>query len=48
MSFRKYSVEFMYKCRKQKQIPRDFKYVEGSKEEERKEVERVSGDERKL
>lgn len=47
-TFKKHSVEFVHKCREQKWIPRDFKYVEGGKEEERKEVERVGGDERKL
>lgn len=47
-TFRKHSTEFVHKCREQKWIPRDFKYVEGGKEEERKEVERVGGDERKL
>ncbi|KAJ5689892.1 hypothetical protein N7462_004284 [Penicillium macrosclerotiorum] len=46
--FKKHSAEFVHKCREQKWIPRDFKYVEGGKEEERKEVERVGGDERKL
>ena len=38
----------MHKCRENKWIPRDFKYIEGGKEEERKEFERVGGDERKL
>lgn len=47
-AFKKHSVEFVHKCREQKWIPRDFKYVEGGKEEERKEVERVGGDERKV
>ncbi|EPS32277.1 hypothetical protein POX_d05560 [Penicillium oxalicum] len=47
-AFKKHSLEFVHKCREQKWIPRDFKYVEGGKEEERKEVERVGGDERKL
>lgn len=47
-TFKKHSVEFLHKCREQKWIPRDFKYVEGGKEEEQKEVERVGGDERKL
>lgn len=47
-TFKKHSVEFVHKCREQKWIPRDFKYVEGGKEEEKKEVERVGGDERKL
>ncbi|KAF4767366.1 hypothetical protein HAV15_009525 [Penicillium sp. str.  len=40
--------EAQRRCREQKWIPRDFKYVEGGKEEERKEVERVGGDERKV
>ncbi|KAJ5279759.1 hypothetical protein N7478_005131 [Penicillium angulare] len=47
-TFKKHSAEFVHKAREQKWIPRDFKYVEGGKEEERKEVERVGGDERKL
>ncbi|KAL2872019.1 H(+)-transporting V1 sector ATPase subunit C [Aspergillus lucknowensis] len=47
-TFRKHSTEFVHKCREKKWIPRDFKYVEGGKEEERREVERVGGDERKL
>ncbi|KAI9038738.1 H(+)-transporting V1 sector ATPase subunit C [Aspergillus affinis] len=47
-TFRKHSVEFVHKVRENKWIPRDFKYVEGGKEEERKEFERVGGDERKL
>jgi V-type H+-transporting ATPase subunit C len=47
-AFKKHSAEFVHKCREQKWIPRDFKYVEGGKEEERKEVERVGGDERKI
>ncbi|KAL5339801.1 hypothetical protein BJX70DRAFT_362546 [Aspergillus crustosus] len=47
-TFRKHSTEFVHKCREQKWTPRDFKYVEGGKEEEHKEVERVGGDARKL
>ena len=47
-TFKKHSVEFVHKCREYKWVPRDFKYVEGGKEEERKEVERVGGNERKL
>ncbi|KAJ9389618.1 hypothetical protein DTO063F5_2111 [Paecilomyces variotii] len=47
-TFKKHSPEFIHKCREHKWIPRDFKYVEGGREEERKEVERVGGDERKL
>ncbi|RJE17466.1 hypothetical protein PHISCL_10196, partial [Aspergillus sclerotialis] len=47
-TFKKHSVEFVHKCREHRWVPRDFKYVEGGKEEERKEVERVGGNERKL
>lgn len=47
-TFKKHGVEFVHKCRENKWTPRDFKYVEGGKEEERKEVDRVAADERKL
>jgi len=47
-TFKKHSAEFQHKCREMKWTPRDYKYVEGGKEEERKEVERVSKDERKI
>ena len=47
-TFKKHSPEFVHKCRERKWVPRDFKYREGGKEEEAKEVERVEGDERKL
>lgn len=47
-TFKKHSAEFIHKCRENKWIPRDFKYVEGGKEEEKKEVERVSNDAHKL
>jgi V-type H+-transporting ATPase subunit C len=47
-TFKKHSAEFQHKCREMKWTPRDYKYVEGGKEEERKEIERVSRDERKI
>ena len=47
-TFKKHSSEFQHKCREMKWTPRDYKYVEGGKEEERKEVERVGRDERKV
>jgi V-type H+-transporting ATPase subunit C len=47
-TFKKHSPEFVHKCREMKWTPRDYKYVEGGKEEEKKEVERVSRDERKI
>lgn len=47
-TFKKHSPEFVHKCRESKWTPRDFKYKEGGKEEEQKEVERVGKDERKV
>lgn len=47
-TFKKHSAEFQHKCREMRWTPRDYKYVEGGKEEERKEVERVARDERKV
>lgn len=47
-TFKKHGAEFTHKARENKWIPRDFKYTEGGREEEAKEVERVGGDERKL
>lgn len=47
-TFKKYSAEFVHKCRENKWTPRDYKYVKGGKEEEQKEVERVIRDERKI
>ncbi|KAL6718097.1 Vacuolar ATP synthase subunit C [Lecanora helva] len=47
-TFKKYSADFVHKCRESKWTPRDFKYREGGREEEREEVERVSKDERKV
>ena len=47
-TFKKHSAEFVHKCREKKWTPRDFRYTEGSKEQEQKEVERLSQEERKL
>ena len=47
-TFKKHSVEFQHKCREMKWTPRDYKYVQGGKEEEEREVQRVSKDERKI
>ena len=47
-TFKKYSQELLHKCREEKWVPRDFKYVEGGIEEERKEVDRVGADARRL
>ena len=47
-TFKKYSQEFIHKCREQKWIPRDFKYTESGREAEAKEVEKVAKEEKKL
>jgi len=47
-TFKKHSAEFQHKCREMKWTPRDYKYIEGGREEERKEIERVGKDERKI
>jgi len=46
--FKKHSADFQNKCREHKWTLRDYKYTKGGKEEERKEVEKVSKDERKI
>ncbi len=47
-TFKKYSAEFLQKCREQKWTPRQYKYVEGGKEEEQRELDRVTKEERKV
>lgn len=47
-TFKKHSSEFVHKCRESKWTPRDYKYVEGGKEEEKKELDKISKDERKV
>lgn len=46
-TFQKHSSEFLQKCREQKWTPRQYKYVEGGKEEERQELQRVTAEEKK-
>ncbi|KAK2728435.1 vacuolar ATP synthase subunit c [Colletotrichum kahawae] len=46
-SFKKHSAEFLQKCREQKWTPRQYKYVEGGKEEEQRELDRVAREEKK-
>ncbi|KAI3558731.1 V-ATPase subunit C [Colletotrichum abscissum] len=46
-SFKKHSAEFLAKCREQKWTPRQYKYVEGGKEEEQRELDRVAREEKK-
>ncbi|KAK0656430.1 hypothetical protein B0T16DRAFT_320427 [Cercophora newfieldiana] len=47
-TFKKTSAEFLQKAREQKWTPRQYKYVEGGKEEEQKEIERVAKEEKKV
>lgn len=47
-TFKKHSQEFVHKSRESKWTPRDYKYKEGGKEAEQKEVDRVGKDERKV
>jgi V-type H+-transporting ATPase subunit C len=47
-TFKKHSAEFQHKCRENKWQPRDYKYTKGGAEEEQKELDRVSRDERKV
>ncbi|KAI1764042.1 ATPase, V1 complex, subunit C [Hypoxylon sp. FL1150] len=46
-TFKKHSAEFQQKCREQKWTPRQYKYVEGGREEEQKELDRVGREEKK-
>lgn len=46
--FKKYSSEFVHKCREKRWTPRDFKFKEGGKEEEQKEVGNLEKEERKV
>ncbi|KAK3984290.1 V-type proton ATPase subunit C [Cladorrhinum sp. PSN332] len=47
-TFKKTSAEFLQKCREQKWTPRQYKYVEGGKEEEQRELDRVSKEAKKV
>lgn len=47
-TFKKHSSEFLQKCREQKYTPRQYKYVEGGKEEEQKELDRAAREEKKV
>lgn len=47
-TFKKHSPEFLHKAREKKWVPRDFKFKEGGKEEEAREVDRVGGEEKRV
>ncbi|KAF2271415.1 vacuolar ATP synthase subunit C [Westerdykella ornata] len=46
--FKKHSAEFVHKAREKRWTPREYKYKEGGKEEEAREVGRLEKEERKL
>lgn len=47
-TFKKHSSEFQQKCRDNKWTPRAYKHVEGGREEEQRELDRVAKEERKV
>ncbi|KAK4130397.1 ATPase, V1 complex, subunit C [Trichocladium antarcticum] len=47
-TFKKTSAEFLQKCREQKWTPRQYKYVEGGQEEEQRELDRATREEKKV
>lgn len=47
-TFKKHSAEFLHKCREQKWTPRQYKHVEGGREEEQRELDKVTNEERKV
>ncbi|KAI0489846.1 vacuolar ATP synthase-like protein subunit C 1 [Xylaria cf. heliscus] len=47
-TFKRNGAEFQQKCREQKWTPRQYKHVEGGKEEEKRELERVAREEKKV
>ncbi|KAI9670658.1 MAG: Vacuolar ATP synthase subunit C [Alyxoria varia] len=48
VTFQKHSSEFLHKCRERRWIPRDINREPGADESERKEVENLSAEERRL
>jgi V-type H+-transporting ATPase subunit C len=48
VTFKKYSAEFVHKCREKRWTPRDYIYKEGGREEEQKEVESLERDAKKV
>ncbi|KAF2654369.1 vacuolar ATP synthase subunit C [Lophiostoma macrostomum CBS 122681] len=48
VTFKKHSTEFVHKAREKRWTPRDYKYKEGGKEEEAREVDKLEKDAQKL
>ncbi|XP_044718134.1 v-ATPase subunit C domain-containing protein [Hirsutella rhossiliensis] len=47
-TFKKHGPDFIHKCREQKWTPRQYTYVQGGREEEQRELDRVTNEERKV
>tara|TARA_R110002003_G_scaffold56_2_gene5047 strand:+ start:6097 stop:6801 length:705 start_codon:yes stop_codon:yes gene_type:complete len=47
-TFKKHSNEFIHKCREKRWTPREYRYKQGGKEEEAKEADQLTKDEKKL
>jgi len=47
-TFKKHSQNFIHRCREHRWTPREFKFKEGSREDELKELKRAENDERKV
>jgi V-type H+-transporting ATPase subunit C len=47
-TFKKHSAEFIHKAREQRWTPRDFKFVEGGRESESREIEALAREEKKV
>lgn len=47
-TFKKHSQDFVHKCREKKWVPRDFKFKEGGKEEEQKEMKKTEAEEKRV
>ncbi|KAK5322227.1 Vacuolar ATP synthase subunit C [Exophiala xenobiotica] len=46
--FKKHAQDFVHKCREKKWIPRDFKFKEGGREEEQKEIRKTEAEEKRV
>lgn len=47
-TFKKHSNDFIHKCREKRWTPREYRYKQGGKEEEAKEADQLTKDEKKL
>lgn len=47
-TFKKHSQDFVHKCREKKWVPRDFKFKEGGRDEEQKEMKKTEAEEKRV